>query len=207
MNGRNRTSDQRQRLAYEAARIMAEQGVVEFDRARRKAAERTGIGDRRCWPNNEEIHEALLAHRRLFEEDRRGSELAALRQQALAAMRALAPFDPRLVGPVLTGSGDASHRVRLHLHADAPEDVVHFLIDQGIPWQQREVWVRYAGGLRRQHPALAFFAGNTPFDLIVLPRDARRNPPLDPVSERPEKGADVLWLERLLAREGGADGR
>lgn len=60
MGVRNRSHVQRQRLAYEAARIMVDQGVREFDRARCKAAERAGIGDRRLWPKNEEIQEALL---------------------------------------------------------------------------------------------------------------------------------------------------
>jgi hypothetical protein len=198
MSGRNRPSDQRQRLAYEAARIMAEQGVVEFDRARRKAAERTGIGDRRCWPNNEEIQEALLAHRRLFQGER-ATEVDALRRQALTAMRRFDAFQPRLVGPVLRGTAQASQGVRLHLFADAPEDLVHFLIDQGIPWQEGELNLRYAGGSRRPHPLFGFYAGEVLFELVVLPREARRNPPLDPVSERPERGADAAEVERLLA--------
>jgi hypothetical protein len=202
MSGRNRPSDQRQRLAYEAARIMAEQGVVEFDRARRKAAERTGIGDRRCWPNNEEIQEALLAHRRLFQGER-ATEVDALRRQALTAMRRFAAFQPRLVGPVLRGTAQVSQGVRLHLFADAPEDLVHFLIDQGIPWQEGELTLRYAGGFRRPHPLFGFYAGEVLFELVVLPREARRNPPLDPVSERPERGADVAEVERLLAPGGG----
>lgn len=202
MSGRNRPSDQRQRLAYEAARIMAEQGVIEFDRARRKAAERTGIGDRRCWPNNEEIQEALLAHRRLFQGER-ATEVDALRRQALIAMRRFAPFHPRLVGPVLRGTADTSQGVRLHLFADAPEELVHFLVDQGIPWQEGELTLRYAGGARRAHPLFGFYAGEVPFELVVLPREARRNPPLDPVSERPERGADAAEVERLLGPGSG----
>ena len=44
-----------------------------------------------------------------------------------------------------------------------------------------------------------FVAGETPIELIVLPRQALRNPPLDPVTERPERGADIAELERLIA--------
>jgi hypothetical protein len=42
-------------------------------------------------------------------------------------------------------------------------------------------------------------AGDVPFELTVLPVQALRNPPLDPVTERPERGADIAEVERLLA--------
>ncbi|MEA3278565.1 MAG: hypothetical protein U9Q81_25355 [Pseudomonadota bacterium] len=198
MGGHNRSNAQRQRLAYEAARIMVEQGIQQFDRARRKAAVRAGIGNKRCWPNNEEIQEALLQQRRLFQGDRQALELRSLRRQALSAMRTFASFVPRLVGPVLCGTGDAAQGVRLHLFADNPEDVVLALLDQGIPWQEREGIIRYSGGVRRNHPVFTVFAGETPFELVVLPLAALRNPPLNPVSERPEKGADAADVERLV---------
>jgi hypothetical protein len=185
-------------LAYEAARIMVEQGVQEFDRARRKAAERAGIDNRRHWPNNGEIQEELLQYRRLFRNRDQALELTRLRQQAVAAMRTFSAFLPRLVGPVLTGTGDSAQGVRLQLFADNPEDVVLRLLEQGIPWREREIRLRYGGGVQQTHPVFTFFAGETPFELVVLPAGARRNPPLDAVSERPEKGADVRAVERLL---------
>lgn len=193
---------QRQRLAYEAARIMAEQGVHEFERARRKAAQRAGVGDKRNWPNNEEIQEALLAHQRLFQGERRAEELRELRAQALAAMRSFASFQPRLVGPVLTGTAERSQGVRLLVFAESPEEVVHALLEQGIPWKQREELLRFGKGVRRSHPVLRFVAGDTPFELVVLPPEGRRNPPLDAVSERPERGADAADVERLLEDRG-----
>jgi len=201
MSGRNRSQAHRQRLAYEAARIMVDQGVQEFDRARRKAAERAGIDDRRLWPNNGEIQEALLQQQRLFRAGEQERALKRLRAEALAAMRVFAAFSPRLVGPVLAGSADPTQGVRLHLFTDNPEDVVLALLDQGIPWQEREAMLRYGGGLRRAHPVFAFFAAETRFDLVVLPLAAQRNPPLDPVRERPERGAGALEVARLL---GGA---
>jgi hypothetical protein len=198
MSARGRCSPQRHRLAYEAARILAEQGDQAFDRARRKAVERTGIVNRRDWPTNEEIQDALLEQRRLFEPERIAVDLHRLRQQAIVAMGALARFLPRLVGPALSGSGDLRQGVRMHLFADSPEELVFALIDQGIPWQEREETLRYGGGVRKVHPAFRFVAGDIPFTLVVLPIQAQRNPPLDPVTERPERGADLEALRRML---------
>ena len=190
-------------MAYEAARIMVEQGLADFDRARRKAAERTGILDRRSWPSNEAIAEALLTQRRLFQELSQVRELEQLRREAVEAMRAFKEFSPRLTGPVLDGTGSVDLGIQLYLFAERPEEVVFRLLDQQIPWQERERSLRYRGGERRNHPVFRFFAGETPVELIVLPRSALRNPPLDPVTERPDRGADLKDLERLMAE--GAD--
>ena len=61
MRQRDRVDSQRRWLAEETARLMAEQGIAEPERARRKVAERAGIDNRRLWPSNEEVQEALLA--------------------------------------------------------------------------------------------------------------------------------------------------
>ena len=205
MSARTRSGLQRLRLAHEAARIMAEQGITEFERARRKAAKRAGAGDRRTWPSNEEIQQALVQRLRLFQPGKRDADLRQLRNQALEAMRAFSRFNPRLVGPVLAGTGDSANGVRLHLFADSPEEIALTLIEQSIPWQQREIALRFAGGVRHQHPALTFVAGETPFELVILPVAAERNPPLDAVSERPERGADIRGLERLLDEGASSD--
>jgi hypothetical protein len=202
VGGRSRCSPQRYRLAYEAARILAEQGDQAFDRARRKAAERTGMLNRREWPTNEEIQGALLEQRRLFQSERGAADLQRLRQQAAAAMRSFSRFLPRLVGPVLSGTGDLRQGVRMHLFAESPKELVFALVDQGIPWQEREEPLRYSGGVRRVQPAFAFVAGGIPFTLVVLPLQAIRNPPLDPVTERPERGADLDAVRKLLDETG-----
>jgi hypothetical protein len=202
MSGCDRGSPQRQRLAYEAARILAEHGDQAFDRARRKAALRIGIENRREWPTNEEIQDALLEQRRIFQSERIAGDLGRLRGQALAAMCAFARFLPHLVGPALSGAGDLRQGVRMHLFADSPKELVFSLIDQGIPWQEREEALRYGGGVRKVHPAFTFVAGEIPFTLIVLPLHALRNPPLDTVTERPERGADRDALRRILDETG-----
>jgi hypothetical protein len=197
-------SPQRSRLAYEAARILAEQGDQAFDHARRKAALRIGILNRRDWPTNEEIQGALLEQLRLFAPERVHGDLQHLRTQAVAAMGVFAKFRPRLVGPALSGTGDMHQGVRLHLFADSPEEVVFVLCDRHIPWQEREEPLRFGGGVRRVVPAFAFVAGDIPFTLVVLPIQALSNPPLDTVTDRPERGADLQTVRRLLEGPGAS---
>ncbi len=196
--GRYRCVDQRRRLAYESARILAEQGPAEFDRARRKAAARLGITDKRCWPDNGEINDALVEQQRLFAPDAHRVHLTQLRQRALEAMRELADFRPRLIGPALRGTATREHGIALRLFADSPEEVLMALVDRRIPWQEGEEVVRFGNGTVQTCPVFEFVAGEIPVLLQVLPWQARRQPPLDPVSERPERGIDALELAALL---------
>ncbi len=197
--GRQGRQDQRRRLAYETARILVEHGPAEFDRARRKAAARLGISDKRCWPDNGEINDALIEQQRLFEPDSRERDLAELRRHALQAMRALAAFRPRLIGPALRGTATREHGIALRLFADSPEEVLLELMQRRVPWRQREGALRYASGTVQVYPVLELVAGDIPVQLQVLPWQAQRQPPLDPVSERPERGIDAAELQALLA--------
>lgn len=201
MSARDRSNALSERLAYEAARIVVEQGVTDFHAARRKAADRTGILDRRHWPSNEAIKDAVLTQRRLFAVIPHECQSRAIRGEAVQAMRMLERFEPRLVGAALTGVGDRQAGVELFLFADRPEDVLFALMEYQIPWREAERDLRYRGGQRSAHPAFRFMAGDTPFELIVLPLRARRNPPLDPITERPCLGADLGEVERMLADE------
>jgi hypothetical protein len=89
----------------------------------------------------------------------------------------------------------------LHLFTDTPEEVAFTLLDRGIPWQDRVATLRFGGDSRRSHPMHVFFAGKTRFEVIILPLSARANPPLDPISERPERGAGTKQVARLLGND------
>jgi hypothetical protein len=202
---RQRCHDQRRLLAYESARILADQGPSEFDRARRKAAARLGVTDKRCWPDNSEINDALLEQQELFEPGERERDLADLRRHALRAMQEFESFRPRLIGAAVRGTATLEHGVELRLFADSPEEVLMELMERRIPWEQRDEAQRFSGGSVQTHPVFEFVAGEVPMVLQVLPWRAQRQPPLDPVSERPERGLGIDELSALLA-EGGAAG-
>src|SRR3990167_6464188 len=94
----------RQHIATDAARIMAEEGVRDFQTAKRKAAARLGLPETKHLPGNDEVDSALQEYLRLFHGGRLTQSVRRLRELAAEAMRFLSKFDPRLVGPVLSGT-------------------------------------------------------------------------------------------------------
>ena len=83
---------------------MAQHGIHDFLTAKRKAAERLGVTDASALPRNTEIEAALAEYQRLFDPSGHEQTLQAQRRAALQAMRWLSQFEPRLVGPVLSGT-------------------------------------------------------------------------------------------------------
>jgi hypothetical protein len=197
-NAPTRTRELRQRVAIEAARLMAEGGLRDFQAAKLRAASRLGVVDEAALPRNIEIEEALREHQRLFQSLAQPDALQQRRQAALEALRFLERFDARLVGAVLDGTADSHSAVCLHLFDDRAENVEHFLAESGIPIEQRSRRLRLDHARSEVFPVYQFSADGVPFELIVLPRSALRQPPLDPVDGKPMQRASLSALRALL---------
>lgn len=193
-----RTSEQRRRIAVEAARLISEGGLRDYRQAKLKAAERLGIFDEASLPKNLEIEEALREHQRLFHADDQARSLRHLREVAREAMRFFARFEPRLVGAVLEGTADEHSAVCLHLYCDQVLDVEARLIEQGIPFQIQTRHLRLDRESSADFPVFLFSADDCAIDLTVLPYDRLRQAPLDRVSEKPMQRATPAMLEALL---------
>ena len=196
-----RAEQLRMALAQEAARIMTEQGIDDYRLAKRKAAERLGATDIAVLPKNTEIEAALAAHHRLFEADRHASVLESARRTALQAMRLLQKFQPRLVGPVLSGTASAHSEVNLHLFAEGAESVALHLMEQSIPYEIVERRLRYEPDRLVSYPVIRFVAGNREIDAVVFPIDGIRQSPSSPVDGKPMRRADVVELQDLLEKQ------
>lgn len=203
IHAQTRTRERRERLAHEAARLMAEAGIRDYQLAKRKAAQRLGIHDDASLPRNTEIDQALRSWQRLFRGDDQAQALAMRRQAALDALEFFAPFAPRLAGPVLDGSADADSPVDLQLHTDAPAQVAEFLEQQGIPAQARQRRMRLDRERNADVDVWLFVADGIAFDVAVLPHAALRQAPLAPLDGKPMARASLAQLRKLL-EDGGA---
>lgn len=189
-------------VAQECGRIMAEEGVADFLTAKRKAAERLGLSPRSPMPSNVEIEQAMVAYQRLFKSSRQPEQLRELRRTAMRAMQFFERFRPRLVGPVLDGSAGAHAHVNLHLFADAPEEVVLFLMEHGVPHRSGERRMRFGSGETVSCPVLSFLADGVPVELVVFPRTGAREAPRSPVDGKPMRRASIGAVQALLEDAG-----
>ena len=125
----------RTRLAQAAARLIAEHGMNDWSAAKRKAARELGLPDRVALPGDDEVEDALVLHHAIYGGERHRRMLAERRAEALIWMRALAAFDPRLVGGVAAGWATEHSDIRIELAADDDKAVELALLNARVAFR------------------------------------------------------------------------
>lgn len=194
-NGNDRA---RKMLAQEAARIIVEQGIQDYRLAKTKAAERLGMTDRGSLPGNPEIEHAVSEHLKLFGRESHLDLLRALREAALSAMELLAPFTPRLVGPVLHGTAAANSAVNLHVFSDSAELVAQTLQDRSVQYRIYERRIKSRRDRAETFSGFRFMHDNSSIEATVFPVNGMRQAPISPVNGKPMQRADRQTVLGLL---------
>jgi hypothetical protein len=185
-------------IAEEAARLMAEHGIQDFLVAKKKAAERYGVVEGSVLPKNTEIEAALVARQRLFGPKQHQHSLDEQRRVALAAMRLLRAFEPRLVGSVLSGSATEYADIQLHVFSDNPEAVFLHLMDSRYDYEVFERRLKMQSDRQVSVPAARFDLGAETVEAFVFPLDGIRQAPVSPVDGRPMRRATLSEVEGLM---------
>lgn len=185
-------------IAQLAARLMAEDGIRDFALAKRKAARQLGVLEDRLLPNNAEIAEALRAYQSLFQANEQVERLQFLRHEALAAMRLLDRFDPRLTGPVLNGTAARYAIINLQLFPDDPKEVELFLLNRQLGYKPGQKRFRFGHGFRHV-PVFLLTDGPVEIELSVFTAADLRQPPKDAVDGRSMERLRIDQVEMLLA--------
>lgn len=192
-------NDLRVVIAQEAARTIAEEGVRDYQLAKRKAAARLGVRDLHGnLPSNSEIEAALEERQRLFGGSAHDASLDRLRRAARDAMRLFDAFEPRLVGPVLAGTATEHDAVQLHLFCDTPESVSIMLLERNIPHEEVERRSKRLSGEFAPVPGFRFLAGAVAVEVVVFDYDGLREPPASLIDGRPMRRASLREVEELL---------
>ena len=168
-----KNQDMRRRIAHAAARILAEDGSLDYGSAKRKAARQLGAPDSGNLPDNQQIEEALRSYQALYQADETREQLALLRQTAIEYMEQLAEFDPHLTGPVLNGTAGRNTDINLQLFTDDPKEVEFLLMRLKTPYQTAEYRITDAPG--KIYPRFIIDDPRAPVDLVVYPATELRS--------------------------------
>lgn len=132
------SSDLRQEIAQSAARLMYEEGISDYARAKRKAIKSLGIAQDVPLPTNAEIDEALREYHALYADEVDAAHLLDLRQAALHTMQILQKYNPHLTGTVLEGTAGPYADTDIHVFAESAKELEIFLLNQNVPYRMDE---------------------------------------------------------------------
>lgn len=186
----------RERIAHQAARLMAEDGIQDFSLAKRKAAQMIGAADTHNLPNNSEIEQALKTFRSLYQSEH-GSVLRYLREQALTVMRLLEGFNPYLTGSVLHGTAGKYSDINLRLYSDSVKELEFFLLDRGTVYRRGEKRLML-GDNPCIAPTVTLESGGVTVNIAILSENDLRIAVRNPVHRDAPGRASLAQLEALL---------
>lgn len=165
--------DMRRRIAHAAARILAEDGSLDYGSAKRKAARQLGAPDSGNLPDNQQVEDALRSYQAVYQTDETRAQLALLRQTAIEYMEQLADFDPHLTGSVLNGTAGPHAGISLQLFTDHQKEVEFMLM--GLPSGYQAGEYRTADPPGRIFPRFMIDDPRARVDLVVYPTSELRN--------------------------------
>lgn len=183
----------REQLAHHAARLMAEDGITDFDLAKRKAARQMGAPDTHHLPSNHEVEAALRSFREIFQRDTHPGILRALREQALRTMQSLEPFHPYLTGSVLNGMAGEQSDINLMVFSDDEKAVLLYLLKHDIEFESGEWRVLLSGRMQTVPSFTLQTEIGVPLHLTVFPANARHSS-----GRKAETHADLSAVRALL---------
>ena len=179
-------TENRERIAQVAARLILEHGITDWTHAKRKAARQLMLPEREALPGDDEVEIALAEHQELFGGDEHVASLRAQREEALVWMRRLAEFRPVLVGGVASGWAGEHNDIRLDLVADDQKAVELVLINHDVPYR--------VGPMRSADAPSVLLIDTDRGGVRLTVRDERE------ARQRPRRGDDVRLDAVALAR-------
>jgi hypothetical protein len=191
----------RMAIALEAARLMYERVETEYFTAKRKAAKRLCRGTVKPsdLPSNSEIRDQIQIFARLHEGDQRTANLKEMRLAALALMRLLRQFKPRLIGSVMTGHIRKGSDIDLHVFSNSAGLITDILENEGYQFDvERKAIVKFQESRVFTHIHV-FDRFN--FELTVYDEDKAHYVFKSSITGKAIERASIAELEQMLQRE------
>ncbi len=182
-------------IASAAARLMAEDGITDYQYAKRKAARQLGLSPRTAYPDNAEIDAELRAYRSLYQDEGHAELIRALRRTALELLDLLADYSPYLSGSVLDGTAGEHSHIDILLFADSAKEVEIFLLNRNLSFTHVEP------RNDRVEAVLVMETDTADANLVILPPQLERVV-LKYRDGRPRERIRAAALRLLLSAEG-----
>ena len=194
-----RDANLRLRIAYIAARLMAEDGIADYGTAKWKAARQAGLADANLLPDNDEIEAALREYQSLYQKDEQPARLRELREVAVRVMRDFADFRPVLVGSVLAGTATQFSDVNLQLFTDDPKALTMFLLNRRVRFEESTRRLR-RGDQAYDVPQVIVEVDGVTVTMTVLTLDDERATARSRTAEEPQR-ARIAEVEAMLEQK------
>ena len=187
----------RNSIRYEAARIIVDDGVRDYRRAKEKACQRLGVKTGLNVPKNMEIEDSVKDQLEIFSRDSLKRVQLQYLEAAYDIMKMLQGYSPKLTGAALSGIITSASSVQIQVFSNTVEEIGALLELREIPHKLIEKRLRYARRVYSNVPGFEFAWYDIEIEILVfLPGDPY--PPFSRITAKPEKGGSLKKVRRMI---------
>ena len=176
---KDHTKNIRLSIANKAAEIIMEEGITDYQYAKKKAVRYLDLDTVDLLPSNDEIDKALLDYRLIFKAELDIELVKTIKTEALRIMKFFESFNPYFVTQLSEGLLPKYPIIQINLFSDNMKEVEYILLNNNIPFETKDFNIsekRTKKQSLKKIPLILIERGNVPIELKIFePHDQKRN--------------------------------
>jgi len=156
-----------------------EEGITDYQYAKKKAVRYLDLDTVDLLPSNDEIDKALLDYRLIFKAELDIELVKTIKTEALRIMKFFASFNPYFVTQLSEGLLPKYPIIQINLFSDNMKEVEYILLNNNIPFETKDFNIsekRTKKQSLKKIPLILIERGNVPVELKIFePHDQKRN--------------------------------
>jgi hypothetical protein len=125
-------------IANRAAEIIMEEGITDYQFAKRKAAKYLDYQSSDFLPSNDEIDSALKEYQKIYQADIDVSLIDKIKIEAIRVMELFKNFNPHLVGQLIDGLIPKYPVLQINLYTDNMKEIEYLLLNNKIEFDLKD---------------------------------------------------------------------
>ena len=176
---KDHTKNIRLSIANKAAEIIMEEGITDYQYAKKKAVRYLDLDTVDLLPSNDEIDKALLDYRLIFKAELDIELVKTIKTEALRIMKFFESFNSYFVTQLSEGLLPKYPIIQINLFSDNMKEVEYILLNNNIPFETKDFNIsekRTKKQSLKKIPLILIERGNVPVELKIFePHDQKRN--------------------------------
>jgi hypothetical protein len=168
---KDHTKNVRLSIASKAAEIIMEEGINDYQYAKKKAVRYLDLDASDILPSNDEIDKALINYRLIFTAEIDIDLVKILKTEALAIMAFFADFNPYFVTQIFEGLLPKYPIIQINLFSDNMKEIEYVLLNNNIPFATKDFNIsekRTKKQSVKKIPIILIERGSIPIELKIF---------------------------------------
>jgi len=168
---KDHTKNVRLSIASKAAEIIMEEGINDYQYAKKKAVRYLDLDASDILPSNDEIDKALINYRLIFAAEVDIDLVKILKTEALAIMAFFADFNPYFVTQIFEGLLPKYPIIQINLFSDNMKEIEYVLLNNNIPFATKDFNIsekRTKKQSVKKIPIILIERGSIPIELKIF---------------------------------------